>query len=235
MRRSNNSLDSVIFDLDGTLTDPGKSFVNCVGFALTSLGKEEIPADQDLYGYIGPPVHGTFASLLQTSDPDLIEQAVGLYRKRLGAEGISENFAYAGVREMLSSLRGAGCALFVATAKPVQFAAPILLHCGLADYFDGIYGSEMGQPNTPKADLIRAVLSERNLSASTTAMVGDRRHDIEGAIANSVFAVGVTYGYGSDEELTRAGADVLCNTPVEVRDALTERDGRCRSSYPSTG
>ncbi|MCW3062047.1 MAG: Haloacid dehalogenase domain protein hydrolase [Capsulimonas sp.] len=115
MTNSHAVFRNLIFDLDGTLTDPRESFANCIGFALSRLGKSAPPSEQ-LYQYIGPPIHGTFTSLLETTDADLIEQAVGFYRQRIGAEGIGENVAYSGVVDALIDLRAAGCQLFVATA-----------------------------------------------------------------------------------------------------------------------
>jgi len=208
-------LDHIIFDLDGTLTDPQEGFVNSIGFALRLLGKQAPPADE-LCRFIGPPIHGTFQSLLGTDDPAVVEEAVSLYRQRLGAEGIRENVAYPGVAEMLAGLKAAGKTLFVATAKPLEFAVPILEHCGLRGFFQSVYGSELGRTNTPKGELIRAILGDWHAASNSAAMVGDRSHDILGAKENGVFAVGVTYGYGSAAELREAGADVLCENPEHV-------------------
>ncbi len=209
------SFGSIIFDLDGTLTDPHEGFVGSIGFALSSLGKQ-VPSAEDLVRFIGPPIHGTFQVLLGMDDPALVAEAVGLYRQRLGSEGILGNVAYPGVEQMLTTLKEAGRALFVATAKPLVFAVPILEHCGLSGYFRGVYGSDLERTNTPKGELIRAILSEQVADARSAAMVGDRRHDVEGARECGVFSVGVTYGYGSAAELRRAGADALCGSPEHV-------------------
>lgn len=211
--------DNIIFDLDGTLTDPQEGFVNSINFALTSLGKDTRPA-KSLLPFIGPPIHGTFQSLLGTTDTAVIEEAVGLYRIRLGAEGIRENIAYYSVAEMLTGLKAAGKTLFVATAKPLEFAVPILEYCGLRGFFTGVYGSQLERTNTPKGELIRAILSEHGISAASAIMVGDRRHDIEGARESEVFSVGVTYGYGSAAELREAGADMLLDSPEQVTQFL---------------
>ncbi len=189
--------------------------MNSVNFALTSLGKDMRPT-KSLLPFIGPPIHGTFQSLLDADDPAAVEKAVGLYRQRLGADGIRENAAYSGVVEMLGELRKAGKTLFVATAKPLEFAVPILKNCGLDGYFAGMYGSDLGRANTPKAELIRAILTEHAVSAAAAVMVGDRRHDIEGARESGMFSVGVTYGYGSVAELREAGADLLCGSPKQL-------------------
>jgi phosphoglycolate phosphatase len=207
--------DHIIFDLDGTLTDPQEGFVNCINFALTSLGIVPPPADE-LCRSIGPPIHGTFQSLLGTDNPAVVEEAVGLYRQRLGGEGIRENVAYPGVAEMLTGLKAAGKTLFVATAKPLEFAVPILEHCELCGFFMGVYGSELRRTNTPKGELIRAILDDWHAAADSAVMIGDRSHDILGAKENGVYSVGVTYGYGSAAELREAGADVLCGSVAEV-------------------
>ena len=213
-------LDRVIFDLDGTLTDPKEGFVNSIGFALTSLGIVPPPAEE-LCRFIGPPIHGTFQSLLGTDDPVLVEEAVGLYRQRLGGAGIRENVAYPGVAETLTGLKAAGKTLFVATAKPLEFAVPILEHCGLRGFFQSVYGSELGRTNTPKGELIRAILDDWHAAADSAAMIGDRSHDILGARENGVYSVGVTYGYGSAAELREAGADVLCGSIDQVARVLS--------------
>lgn len=205
----------ILFDLDGTLTDPQEGFVNSIGFALTSLGIVPPPAEE-LCRFIGPPIHGTFQSLLGSDDPVLVEEAVSLYRRRLGAEGICENAAYPGVAEMLTELKAAGKTLFVATAKPLEFAVPILEYCGLRGFFTGVYGSQLERTNTPKGELIRAILSVHGISAASAVMVGDRSHDILGARECGVFSVGVTYGYGSAAELSEAGADAICGSVAEV-------------------
>ena len=212
--------DHVIFDLDGTLTDPQEGFVNSINFALASLGIVPPPADE-LGRFIGPPIHGTFQSLLGTDDLAVVEEAVGLYRNRLGGEGIRENVAYPGVAEMLTALKAAGKTLFVATAKPLEFAVPILEHCGLCGFFMGVYGSKLGRTNTPKGELIRAILNDWHVAAESAAMVGDRSHDILGARENGVYSVGVTYGYGSAAELREAGADVLCGSIGQVARVLS--------------
>lgn len=175
---------------------------------------------QALLPFIGSPIHGTFQSLLGTGDLAVVEEAVGLYRQRLGAEGIGENTAYPGVAKMLGELKESDKTLFVATAKPLKFAIPILERCGLRGYFTDVYGSELARQNTQKGDLIRAILTQHRVSAASAVMVGDRRHDIEGAHTNGVFAVGVTYGYGSAAELREAGADLLCDSLGQVSQFL---------------
>ena len=212
--------DHIIFDLDGTLTDPQEGFVNSIEFALRSL--ERIPPSaEELCRFIGPPIHGTFQSLLETDDPILVEEAVSFYRQRLGSEGIHENTTYPGVAEMLTGLKNTGKTLFVATAKPLEFAVPILEHCGLRGFFQGVYGSQLGRTNTPKGELIRTILDEWNIAADSAAMIGDRSHDILGAGESGVFAVGVTYGYGSAAELREAGVDVLCESVEHVAQVLS--------------
>jgi len=206
---------NIIFDLDGTLTDPREGFGSSISFALISLGIEAPPA-LAVRRSIGPPIHDTFQRLLGTDDPVLVEEAVGLYRQWLGGEGIRGNTAYPGVAKMLTGLKEAGKTLFVATAKPVEFAVPILEHCGLRGFFTGVYGSRLEQANTPKGELIRSILGDYGIFADNAVMIGDRSHDILGVRENEVYSIGVTYGYGSAAELRAAGADVLCDSPGHV-------------------
>lgn len=214
------SFNSIIFDLDGTLTDPREGFGSSISFALTSLGIEAPPA-LALRRFIGPPIHDTFQRLLGTDDPVLVEEAVGLYRQWLGGEGIRGNIAYPGVVKMLTGLQEARKTLFIATAKPVEFAVPILEHCGLRGFFREVYGSRLGQANTPKGELIYTILNDYDISTDNITMVGDRSHDILGARENAVYSIGVTYGYGSAAELRAAGADVLCDIPGHVTMVLS--------------
>lgn len=211
--------ESVIFDLDGTLTDPREGFVNSIGFALTSLGRD-VPPPETLHRFIGPPIHSTFAHLLGDSDPTLVEAAVTLYRERLGGDGIRENTLYPGIEDLLKSLRQDGRRLFVATAKPVVFASRILEHCAIAHYFDGVYGSELARTNTKKAESIHSILIDHRIAPANAAMIGDREHDIHGARECGVYSIGVTYGYGSVAELTAARADILCNSATELAETL---------------
>jgi phosphoglycolate phosphatase len=203
---------NVLFDLDGTLTDPREGIVGCFKHALLSLG-HKCPADAELARYIGPPLQESFGTLLGSTDPKDIDSAVRLYRRRFASTGMFENSVYPGIHSALTTLRGSGAALFVATSKPRVFAERILVHFGLQEYFCAIHGSELDGRRSHKGDLIAHVLRAESLSPHSTAMVGDRAHDILGAKAHGVFPVGALWGYGSYDELVAAGAQMLCEQP----------------------
>src|SRR5262245_12421661 len=210
---------NVLFDLDGTLTDPRESIVPCLKHALRRL-ERNCPADSELSRFIGPPLQESFGALLHSTDPKDINSAVTLYRQRFSSTGIFENSVYPGIHSALTTLRGSGAALFVATSKPQVFAKRIVEHFGLMYYFRAVYGSELDGTRSNKSDLIAHVLKSESLSAHATAMVGDRAHDIVGARAHGVFPIGVLWGYGSYNELTTAGATTLCAQPALLHESL---------------
>jgi len=202
----------MLFDLDGTLTDPKQGIIGCLRYALESLGANA-PAAQALERLIGPPLSESFAHLLGPGDNDRVEQAVRLYRERFTAKGMFENSVYPGIVDALAELRDYGVQLFVATSKPRGFAERIVEHFELGRFFSNVYGSELSGANADKKDLLGHVLRAESLPPANTVMVGDRSYDILGARANSLFSVGVLWGYGSREELVAAGAGALCDAP----------------------
>jgi phosphoglycolate phosphatase len=210
-----NSIKNILFDLDGTLTDPVEGITRCFQYAMERMSLT-VPTREELQLHIGPPLRSTFRQILKTTDEKIIEQAVVLYRERFSVVGMFENEVYEGVPEMLSSLQSLSKRLFVATSKLELYTHEILKHFRLYDYFEGVYGSEPGGRFDNKADLIRHIIARESLASEETLMVGDRKYDIAGAKENNCPAAGVTYGYGSAEELTAAGADYLCRTPREV-------------------
>lgn len=208
-------LRNVLFDLDGTLTEPALGITNCYRYALRSLGRPA-PAQSDLLKFIGPPMRASFAGILGTDDAELIERAVALYREEFSRTGLYENEVYAGVREMLGELRDADLRLFVATSKMTEYSVRVLEHFDLAQFFVSVHGAARDGSLDDKAVLIARLLREEGLSPSESVMIGDREHDIIAARRNSMRAVGVTYGYGSRAELDAAGADFICASPSEV-------------------
>jgi phosphoglycolate phosphatase len=210
----------VLFDLDGTLSDPVEGITGSIQYALERMSVAP-PARAELLVHIGPPLRDTFSLILQTTDGPTIERAVRLYRERFAVTGMFENVVYDGVPEMLAQLRASRKRLFVVTSKVRAYSLRILEHFNLSDYLDGVYGSEMDGTLGEKADLIRHVLASARLRPEETVMVGDRKYDITGAHANALPAAGVTYGYGSEDELTEAGADFLCHSPLEVAELLS--------------
>jgi phosphoglycolate phosphatase len=212
-------LSNILFDLDGTLTEPALGITNCYRFALTSLGRPA-PAESDLLKFIGPPMRQSFAGILATDDAELIERAVTLYRERFARVGLYENEVYSGVREMLARLRAAGLRLFVATSKVTEYSVRVVEHFDLAHFFVSVHGATPDGSLDDKADLVARLLREEGLAPAESVMIGDREHDIIAARRNSLRAVGVAYGYGSRAALTGAGADFICDSPAEVADLL---------------
>jgi len=205
---------NVLVDLDGTLTDPFEGIAGCIRHAMRCMELSE-PQEDELRGAIGPPLRPSFARLLaQHGAEERVEEAIRFYRERFSTVGLLENRVYPGVPEMLGELNNARCRLFVATSKPTVFAQRIVDHFGLAEYFAGLYGSELDGRLDNKAELIRFVLEQEGIAAHDAAMIGDRNHDVVGAKANGVCAIGVTWGFGSSEELE--AADVRCDSPREV-------------------
>jgi phosphoglycolate phosphatase len=207
--------DALLFDLDGTLTDPKPGIVGSLRFALDQLGVS-CPGDDVLATFIGPPLRGTFERLLNTSEVSRIEEAIGLYRQRFAATGLFENQVYAGIPAMLEGAQRAAKAMYVATSKPAVYAERIVQHFGLARHFRQVYGAELDGQREDKADLVAYVLANEGVSAQAAVMIGDRAADVQAARANGVRSIGVLWGYGSADELLEAGVDIVCQTPAEL-------------------
>lgn len=210
---------NLLFDLDGTLTDPFLGITRCIVHALTTLGRQA-PPPGDLRWCIGPPLKDSFLLLLDTENGLLAEEAIRHYRDRFATVGMFENEVYPGIAEALADLRHRGHRLFVATSKPTVFATQILDHFDLSSHFQAVYGSELDGTRCDKADLIAHLLRHESLLADETLMIGDRRHDVIGAKANRLRAFGVLWGYGSQTELTTAGADLCVSTPAQLASAI---------------
>lgn len=209
----------LLFDLDGTLTDPKSGIVGSLRFALSQL-KAPCPTDDALANYIGPPLRGSFATLLGTDDSDRIEEAMQLYRQRFADTGLFENRVYDGVPEMLDRAGSAATAVYVATSKPAIYAERIVQHFGLAKHFRKVYGPELDGRYEDKAELLAHLLSRESVAAEAAVMIGDRAADVRAAKKSGVRSIGVLWGYGSERELIDAGADMLCATPGELGDCL---------------
>jgi phosphoglycolate phosphatase len=210
----------LLFDLDGTLTDPRPGIVRCMKRALDKIGAP-CPPDDVLASFIGPSLRVTFATLLETSDRGLVERALALYREGYGDVGLFENHVYDGVAQMLDHVRLITPALFVATLKPKVYADRIVHHLGLDRYFAGVYGPELEGRFDDKIDLLAHLLATEEISAERAVMIGDRAGDIVAARANRVRSIGVLWGYGSESELADAGADGLCASPSELASCLS--------------
>lgn len=205
----------ILFDLDGTLTDPKPGITRAAQYALAQY---DIPvADLDtLIPFIGPPLHHSFERYYGF-DAEQTREAVGFYREYFAEIGLYENAVYPGIPRLLSQLQAAGRRLIVATSKPTVYAQRIVGHFQLAAYFTRIEGSNLDLTRTDKAQIIGAILGAYpDVARSEVVMVGDREHDIIGARAHDLDAIGVSYGYGSPAELRAAGATAIAGSVAEL-------------------
>jgi phosphoglycolate phosphatase len=208
-----HAIDTVFFDLDGTLTDPKIGITGSIQYALGKLGLH-VPTQDELTWCIGPPLRASFVALLGgEKDAD---RGVELYRERFGTIGLFENTLYPGIADTLTAVTAPGRRLFVATSKPHVFADRIIDHFGLRKYFTRVFGSELDGTRVDKSDLLRYALDEASVDPARAIMIGDRKHDIIGAANNGIPAIGVLYGYGGREELISAGARHLVASPAEI-------------------
>ncbi|MGE0358134.1 MAG: HAD hydrolase-like protein [Burkholderiales bacterium] len=209
---------NILLDLDGTLTDPREGIVGCIKHALARLG-EPCPPDESLERFIGPPLAAAFAVLLGGDSPR-IRDAIAAYRERFATIGLFENRLYPEIPGALAALVERGHRLFIATSKPTIYAERIADHFGLRDFVGAVHGSELDGTRAGKPELIAEVLRFQGLPAAETVMVGDREHDVIGARANGLLAIGALWGYGSRDELVAAGASALCERPGDLAGAL---------------
>jgi phosphoglycolate phosphatase len=200
----------ILVDLDGTLVDPKPGLIGSVQYALRKLGHPVLAADELLW-LIGPPFRISFPKLL--GSPDRVEEAIGYYRESYLNGGMYDAIVYDGMAEALDTLRAGGHRLFVATSKPHRYARPILERFSLARHFVAICGPELDGTNDHKADLIAHMIAREDVRPETAVMIGDREFDVLAAARHGIPTVGVTWGYGSAEELTAAGAAALCHSP----------------------
>ncbi|AXS40844.1 HAD family hydrolase [Breoghania sp. L-A4] len=205
----------VLFDLDGTLTDPFPGITGSIRYALERMGAP-VPEADALRWCIGPPLPGSFALMLGTEDTDTLDRAVGFYRERFSDTGLFENVVYDGIPEMLEDLISDGFSLYLATSKPLVYASRIVTYFGLQRYFAGLYGSELDGTRAEKTALLAHVLDREGIAPQDAVMIGDRKHDLIGARANGVTCIGVTYGYGARAELEAEGPCALADTPEDV-------------------
>ncbi len=207
--------DALLVDLDGTLTDNFEGISRSILHALDRLGAQA-PAAGALRSCVGPPLRSSFARLLATDDPARIELAIGYYRDRYAQTGWRENVLYDGILTVVAELAQTGATLVLCTSKPQPFAERIVAHFGLASHFVAVHGADLAGTLDDKATLVARLLEREKLEARRCALIGDREHDVRAAHANGVRAVGVLWGYGSRDELVRAGADALAPTPAAL-------------------
>ena len=211
--------ETILFDLDGTLTDPKIGITKSVQYALSKMGIIEENLDK-LTPFIGPPLSVSFKEFYGMNDEEA-NQAIIYYRERFSAVGLYENIVYDGMKELLEELKRQGKNLFVATSKPTIFSIKILEHFGLIHLFTDVIGSELDGTRVEKSDVIKFVLSKiEGYDPNKIVMVGDRKFDIVGAQDNGIAVVGVAYGYGGANELVEAKPNYILNTVAELHKFL---------------
>lgn len=203
--------DTLLFDLDGTLTDSAEGIINSVKYGLEGVGIYEYD-EATLNDFIGPTLAYSFSTFYKLPQ-ETADKAIALYRERYKRIGKFENRPYAEVPGMLATLKQAGFRIILATGKPLHFARDILEHFDLSKFFDFICGADEKAGIISKADVINEI--KRNVSGiekERAVMIGDRKYDVEGALQCGLDCIGVLYGYGSREELEAAGSTYIAET-----------------------
>lgn len=203
---------TILFDLDGTLTDSGEGIINCATLALRHFGLP-IPSYTDMRTFVGPPLRDSFIRFGVPADQ--ADEAIRVYRSRYIPTGMFENTPYPGIRELLETLRAEGYTLYVATSKPEEMSVTILEKFDLAKYFHRICGASIDSSRSTK-DAVIAYLLESSGAKEDMVMVGDTKYDILGAKAHGIPAIGVGWGYGKVEEMEEAGAVGIAETMDEL-------------------
>jgi phosphoglycolate phosphatase len=220
-------MNTIFFDLDGTLTDPKPGITGSIQYALQRLDLP-VPTQDELTWCIGPPLRASFVTLL--GGEPLADRAVALYRERFADVGLYENSVYPDIEHTLAALRHSPRRLFVATSKPDVFAERIIEHFGLSGYFEHVFGSELDGTRVNKGELLAYAIETTGVDPSQALMIGDRSHDMVGAKSNGMRGIGVLYGYGSADELIAAGASHVCATPRALLEHIHSRSVSCEES-----
>ena len=206
----------IFFDLDGTLTDAGPGIKACINYALDKMNFKKLGMDSDWV--VGPSLWDTFIKL--GIPEENLNAAVSLYRERYNVKGYLENSVYVGIPGQLAMLLEMGYVLSLATSKPTVSASAILEYFDLTRYFSYEFGSNLDGSLSDKSILLKHALAVTGFEPNNALMIGDRQYDIIGAKSNLIKSVGVSYGYGSTNELREAGADLLVEKPAELAKAV---------------
>lgn len=203
---------TILFDLDGTLTDSGEGIINCAILALEHFGLP-IPQRETMRVFVGPPLHDTFVKFGVPEDK--ADEAIAVYRSRYTTVGLFENTPYPGIERLLKTLKAQGHRLLVATSKPEEMSVRILEKFELSHYFDRICGASMDRSRVCKEDVIAYLLSTCD-PGEGVVMVGDTHYDVEGAAAHGIPTIGVAWGYGTVESMEKAGATAIAYSMEEL-------------------
>lgn len=210
---------AVLFDCDGTVSDSRPGIFNSINYAITKNGIEPV-SDGELQYFLGPPLYHSFAHIFGVSE-EVAEELTETYREYYNSKGVFETTPYEGIIDVLAGLKENGLKTAIVSSKPVEFLEMVIPHLGLSEYFDVIIGPEMNNHNSSKERLVKRALECLQLEASKDiAMVGDRHFDMEAAVKTGVTGVGITYGYGTKEELQIAGADAIVESTSELKKYL---------------
>lgn len=212
-------MNPILFDLDGTLTDPREGITRSIAHALARCGHAAPPLE-DLTFAIGPPLRATLAKLIGTTSREAVEAALAHYRERFADVGLFENSPYEGMPQALTALRDAGHRLYVATSKPRVYAERIIRHFAFDAHFEAVHGCELDGTREDKRDLLAHLFARHGLDPTRAWMVGDRDVDMVAARCHGAKAIGALWGYGSRAELLGAGAQVLVETPAQIPETL---------------
>jgi len=209
---------NILFDLDGTLTDPCVGIVNSLKYSLEKFDISEYD-DSKLKLFIGPPLIESFMKYYQF-DNNMAKKAVDYYRERYSEKGIYENVLYNDIDTLLGTITKNNINCFVATSKPQEFAIRILQYFKIDAYFRDIAGSNLDGTLSEKEEVIKLIIERNNLFKPETIMIGDRKHDIIGAYKNNIDSIAVMYGYGSRDELTEANPTYLCENIMDILEII---------------
>lgn len=207
---------TIMFDLDGTLTDSGEGIIKCASLALEHFGLP-VPDWEEMRTFVGPPLGESF--MRYGVPQERVEEAIAVYRSRYIPVGKFENHPYPGIRELLEQLKQHGHTLFVATSKPEAMSIEILEHFDLAKYFRQICGATMDGTRSSKASVIEYLIAGNGRDGQMI-MVGDTKFDILGAKAHRIPAVGVAWGYGAVSQMQQAGAAAIAQSPEQLLEIL---------------
>jgi len=210
----------ILFDLDGTLTDPGQGITNSVAYALSKYGIE-VESKEELYKFIGPPLYVSFSTFYGFSE-EKAHEAIKFYREYYTKHGINECKLYDGIEELLEVLKKAGKKIALASSKPELFAHRVLENYGILKYFDFVGAASMDEKTraTKEAVLEHTLKSLNVTDRSKVIMIGDRHFDINGAKQFGIDSIGVLFGYGSEQELKEAGATFLAKDTNDIKKIL---------------
>lgn len=210
-------MQTILFDLDGTITQPASGIINSFIHALTKL-QQPVPAKESLGWIIGPALRESFAKLID--DKKDVETAIGYYREFYTERGIFDAHVFEGIPHVLGTLHHNGHRLFVCTAKPRPFAIRVLEHFRLDHFFEEVYGPDFDGHMDNKADLLEKLLYDNTLAPERCCLIGDRLYDAKAALHNNVTPIGALWGFGSKQELQEAGVALLCSDPTEIPAAI---------------